>query len=96
MVINKTITVGVLTAILGIASTMIPAIASLAFANLQLQGARIAFDRMFEFTGLRKEYFTEINNKKPLEEILELTFQDISFRFPGRKQLFQNIKCGDC
>lgn len=91
MVINKTITVGVLTAILGIASSMLPAIASLAFANLQLQGARIAFDRMFEFAGLRKEYSTEIDSKKTLEEILELTFQNISFRFPGRKQLFQDI-----
>ncbi|UCH14724.1 MAG: peptidase domain-containing ABC transporter [Bacteroidales bacterium] len=91
MVINNIITIGVLTAILGISSAMLPSIATLAFANLQLQGARIAFDRMFEFAGLRKEYGTDINIHKPLKEILELAFQDISFRFPGRKQLFKDV-----
>ena len=29
--------------------------------------------------------------ERRLEEILELTFQNISFRFPGRKQLFQDM-----
>jgi len=91
MVLNKTTTVGVLTAISGIASSMLPAIASLAFANIQLQGALIAFDRMYEFAGLKKEYNIETNNKTTLKGISTLTFQNISFRFPGRKQLFTNI-----
>jgi ABC-type bacteriocin/lantibiotic exporter with double-glycine peptidase domain len=91
MVLDKTITIGVLTAISGIASSMIPAIASLAFANIQLQGARIAFDRMFEFAGLRKEYSTETDNKTTLKRISTLTFQNISFRYPGRKQLLTDI-----
>jgi ABC-type bacteriocin/lantibiotic exporter with double-glycine peptidase domain len=91
MVLNKTITIGVFSAILGIASSMLPAIASLAFANIQLQGARIAFDRMFEFAGLRKENNIETKNKRTLKGISTLTFQNISFRFPGRKQLLSDI-----
>jgi ATP-binding cassette subfamily B protein len=91
MVFNKVSTVGVLTAILGLASSMLPAATSLAFANIQLQGARIAFDRMFEFAGLRGEYSTETGNIAPLQGISILTLQNLSFRFPGRKQLLTDI-----
>ncbi len=91
MVINKTITIGVFTAILSITSSMLPAIASLAFANLQLQGARIAFDRMFEFTGLGKENDPETADKRPLKDISTVSFENISFRFPGRKQILEDI-----
>ena len=91
MVLNKTVTVGMLTAISGIASSMLQAIASLAFANIQLQGALIAFDRMYEFAGLKKEYNIETKNKRTLKGISILTFQNISFRFPGQKQLLSDI-----
>ncbi len=91
MVINKTITIGVFTAILSITSSMLPAIASLAFANLQLQGARIAFDRMFEFTGLGKENDPGTADKRPLKDISALSFENVSFRFPGRKQILEDI-----
>ncbi len=91
MVLNKVSTVGVLTAVLGLASSMLPAAASLAFANLQLQGALIAFDRMFEFVGLKGEYSTDTRNIAPLQRISTLTFRNLSFRFPGRKQLLTDI-----
>jgi ABC-type bacteriocin/lantibiotic exporter with double-glycine peptidase domain len=91
MVLSQEITIGVFTAILGIASSILSVIASLAFANIQLQGARIAFDRMFEFAGLRKEYNIEPIGRVILKEVSTLTFENISFRFPGRKQLFKNI-----
>jgi ABC-type bacteriocin/lantibiotic exporter with double-glycine peptidase domain len=91
MVINKSITVGVFTAIISISSSMLPAIASLAFANIHMQGARIAFDRMFEFTGLRRENITGTASKETLKDISRLSFEKISFRFPGRKQILKDI-----
>lgn len=100
MVLNKSISVGTLIAVTGISSSMFTAIAALAFANLQLQGARIAFDRMFEFTGLKSEYDLKAeNNKTQLKAISKLSLHNISFRFPGRKELFKkisfNIKQGE-
>jgi ABC-type bacteriocin/lantibiotic exporter with double-glycine peptidase domain len=92
MVINKSMSIGTLVAISGISSTIFPAIASLAFSNIHLQGARIAFDRMFEFTGLKKEYSLKTESCKIyLDRISSISFSNISFRFPGRKHLFKNI-----
>jgi ATP-binding cassette subfamily B protein len=82
MAINKSITIGQFTAILGISAGMLPAIATLAFSNLQLLGARVAFDRMFEFTSLKKEY--EITNdikKDKINGIDSLKLEDISFSY---------------
>jgi ABC-type bacteriocin/lantibiotic exporter with double-glycine peptidase domain len=91
MVINKLVTIGEFTAIISISSSMLPAIASLAFSNIHMQGARIAFDRMFEFTGLRKENITEAADGIFLKDISRISFENISFRFPGRKQILKDI-----
>lgn len=92
MVINNSMTAGTLIAISGISSAMFPAIAALAFSNIHLQGARIAFDRMFEFAGLKKEYNLKTESCKINQDrISSLSFNNISYRFPGRKQLFKNI-----
>ncbi len=92
MVIGNSITIGSLIAISGISSLIFPAIAAIAFANIHLQGARIAFDRMFEFAGLKKEYeLRKENNKISQDNISTLSFRNISFRFPGRKELFRDI-----
>ena len=92
LVINDEMTIGSLIAISGISSVMFPAIASTAFANLHLQGARIAFNRMFEFAGLRKEYDLKTEScKTAVNKISSLSFSNISFRYPGRKKLFRDI-----
>lgn len=84
---NNTLTVGELMAILGMASTLLPAVANLALVAIPINEAKVAFDRMFEFVTM------------PLEEnksLKELTFEslklkNISFRFPGRKQILQDV-----
>jgi ATP-binding cassette, subfamily C, bacteriocin exporter len=82
LAIGKTISIGQFTAILGISAGMLPAIASLAFSNLQLLGARVAFDRMFEFTSLKKEYETVIDEKKDkIDDIKSLKIQNVSFSY---------------
>ncbi len=92
MVINNSMTIGSLIAISGISSSMFPAIAATAFANLHLQGARIAFDRMFEFAGLKKEYDLKTESRKISPDLISsLSFSNISYRYPGRKKLLRDI-----
>ena len=73
---------------------MIPAANRLALTNLQLQEARVAFDRMFEFTSLEPEY--KLNGQKNSRNNIPFTFdsleiENITFRFPGRSQLLNSV-----
>jgi ABC-type bacteriocin/lantibiotic exporter with double-glycine peptidase domain len=92
MVISEKMTIGELMAIFGINGAVFPAIVSLAFANITLQGAKIAFDRMYEFSAIPPEFEKEsIESDEIFENISNLKINDISFRFPGRKQLLKGI-----
>lgn len=92
MIIENSLTIGGLMAVLGISSSIFPAIVSLAFANISLQGAKVAFDRMYEFSSIRPEFDKEINeNKDLLKDITKVEVKGLSFRFPGRKQLLKEI-----
>lgn len=86
-VLNNEIKVGELMAIIGISSSLLSAITSLALASIPIQEARVAFDRMFEYSSLEKE-------KSEGEKIIELKsieIQNIDFRFNGRGRLLNNI-----
>ncbi|MBW6482529.1 MAG: peptidase domain-containing ABC transporter [Vicingaceae bacterium] len=86
-VYKNTLTVGELMAILGMASALLPAVANLALVAIPINEAKVAFDRMFEFVNILPE------NNQHSEKIRfeSLTIENISFRFPGRKQILQNI-----
>ncbi len=86
-VYHTTLKLGELMAILGMASTLLPAVGSLALVSIPINEAKIAFDRMFEFVSILPE------NNQPSEKIRfeSLKIENISFRFPGRKQILQNI-----
>lgn len=47
---------GVFMAIFSLSASILPSLATIAFTNVQLQGARVAFERMFEFSSLEKEF----------------------------------------
>lgn len=104
MVLSKLMLIGELAAIFSIVGSMLPSIGNLAFANIRIQGAKVAFDRMYEFTCIEPEFInnsvkikdegnkqfeTEINECKIVFKILSVN--NISFRFPGRKQLLKNV-----
>jgi ABC-type bacteriocin/lantibiotic exporter with double-glycine peptidase domain len=55
MVLNADLQLGEMMAILSIAVGMVGAIARLATTNIQLQEAKVAFDRMYEFAALKPE-----------------------------------------
>jgi len=92
LIFDGKLTIGELMAVLGISNGIFPAIVSLAFANITLQGAKVAFDRMYEFSAIKPEFETVTDeNVESFKNILTVEVKDLSFRFPGRKQLLKNI-----
>ncbi len=88
LVFQETLTIGKLIAILSISGSIFPAFISLTFANITLQGAKVAFDRMYEFSAIKPEYEKEKTESFKFE-INKLEIKDLAFRFPGRKQLLK-------
>ena len=79
-------------AVLTLANNIIPAGAALAFANIHLQSARVAFERTYEISSGESEYDSRSEEKaKKISTFKSLEIKNISFRYPGRKQLLDNI-----
>jgi len=79
---------GELIAIIGACSMMLPRLATLAMLSIHVAEARIAFDRMFEFSA------TYAEKKEPLDVPLYLEriqIKDVAFRFPGGRQLLRQV-----
>jgi ATP-binding cassette subfamily B protein len=87
---------GVLVAISGMLGMLVPAVNKLALANLQIQEAKIALDRLYEFVQTKGEVSQEAGTFT--ESIETLQVSKLSFRFPGRKLLLKDLsfelKCG--
>lgn len=82
------IKVGEMTAILGAVSTLLPSVTNLALISVPLNDAKIAFERMYEFVQVKAE---KANHEEQVFDFQSLHFQDVSFRFPGKTQILQNI-----
>lgn len=72
-------------------SSIIPAVAGLVVANIQLQEAKVAFDRMHEVAGLPVE-----ENPQKDESIISssstlLAVRNLAFRYPGRSPILKDI-----
>ena len=79
---------GELMAILGMAGSLLPSVANLALVSIPVNEAKIAFDRMFEFTGIEPEK----NKDEPEINLFEkLQVQHLAFRFAGRSQILKDI-----
>ena len=87
-VLANQLKIGELIAILGLCSTLLPSIANLAVITIPINEAKIAFDRMFEFTSLKPESETNLIDLLNFDEI---RFQNVLFRFPGRPPILNNI-----
>jgi len=93
LVLEKTLSLGELVAVLSLAGTLIPAVSGLSLVTIQLGEARVAFDRMMEFAGARPEKDQEISaDVLPLPDgPIGLAIQDLNFRFPGRSRLLHHV-----
>ncbi|MBN1185586.1 MAG: peptidase domain-containing ABC transporter [Bacteroidales bacterium] len=91
MILDQRLTIGELTAIISISASILPAVSSIAFFNIRLNGAKVAFDRMYEFTGITREH----NHEVKIDIAENLSFQELSvnhiyFGFPGRKLIIKD------
>jgi ATP-binding cassette, subfamily C, bacteriocin exporter len=86
-VYNETMQLGELMAVLGVAGSLLPSVASLALITIPINEAKVAFNRMYEFASMDKEQkgTTEISDFTSLE------IKNLSFRFAGRSQLLKDI-----
>jgi ATP-binding cassette subfamily B protein len=90
LVLNEQFQIGQLVAVLSIAGGIAPALSRLVIANIQLQEATVAFDRMSEFTFIEPEY-QKTDSMLNVDDIQMVKFENVSFRFNGRKLLLKNI-----
>ena len=95
LVLEELLLLGALVAIFQMTSQMIPSANRLALTNIQLQEARVAFERMYEFTSLDPEYdgaeVKKTSSGKSFKHWNSLAVSELSFRFPGRSPLLKNI-----
>jgi ABC-type bacteriocin/lantibiotic exporter with double-glycine peptidase domain len=89
-VMKSEMTQGELMAILSLSSTLLPSVLNLALIGIPLSEAKVALNRMFEFTQIKPEG-EEITDDKTNLSISQLKLENISFRFPGQKLLLDNI-----
>lgn len=92
MVLDDTLKLGAFMAVIQMTGMLMPAAGRLALTNIQLQEARVAFERMFEFTSVKPEYDEEADKQKHgVKDFESLTVSGLSFRFPGRQQILRNV-----
>ena len=91
-VLNGSLSAGGMMAILQMVGTVMTSVGALAMTNMQLQEAKVAFDRMYEFTAAESEYDAETEQPKAqIPDFVELKIQHLAFRFPGRKRLLEDV-----
>jgi ATP-binding cassette subfamily B protein len=103
-VLNGSIRVGGLIAILQLSGLLMQTVVAVALTNLQVQEAGVALDRLYEFTMLQPEFtppgFTPPEPESALagaatigagEPMRRFSIEKIGFRFPGRKLLLKDI-----
>lgn len=89
-VMSSKMTQGELMAILSLSSTLLPSVLNLALIGIPFNEAKVALNRMFEFTQINPEERETRGNNESLN-IRKISLENISFRFPGQKLLLDNI-----
>ncbi|MEQ9091312.1 MAG: peptidase domain-containing ABC transporter [Balneola sp.] len=91
MVLNGEVLIGGLVAIFQMTSQLIPSANELALTNIQIQEARVAFERMYEFASMEPERNEKITDLENFKSISLVEVDELSFRFPGRTQLLKEV-----
>jgi ABC-type bacteriocin/lantibiotic exporter with double-glycine peptidase domain len=90
LVVKGDLKTGELIAIIQMASMLFQNTTAVALTNIQLQEAKVAFDRMYEFSALDERKEQDISYE-PLTGVDRLRVENLCFGFPGRSLLFENI-----
>lgn len=86
-VLHNQLKVGELMALMGMVGSLLPSVANLALLSIPINEAHIAFNRMYEFAGIKSPE----NGQSKLTEFKQLEVKNISFRYPGRSSVLQNV-----
>lgn len=86
-VLNDEIKVGELMAIIGISNSLLGSITNLALASIPIQEARVAFDRMFEYSSIEKENI----EGESINDLDSIEIKNLDYRFNGRSRLLNSI-----
>lgn len=84
---------GELMAILTLAGSIIPSLAGIMVANILIQEAYIAFNRLYEISSLDQEFDPKTDEGAPVNSGPDhlLSVESILFRFPGRRPLLKEV-----
>jgi ATP-binding cassette subfamily B protein len=91
LVFEENLLLGELMSLIQVGSSIIPAVAGLVVANIQLQEAKVAFDRMHEVAGLPVEEAQEKVGQSISDAQTLLSVSNLSFRYPGRSPILKDI-----
>ncbi len=89
-VMGTRMTQGELMAIISLSSTLLPSVMNLALVSIPLSEAKVAIERMFEFTQLNPEASGDAEEESKIQ-ISKLSVSGISFRFPGQRLLISDV-----
>lgn len=90
LVLDKQLLLGQMMAIVTIVGSLVTSVINTAMANIQFQEAKVAFERMYEFSATEPEYIPEeVSQQEIIVDTLEL--KDLNFRFPGKRLLLKDI-----
>ena len=99
LVLNDTLTAGALIAIMQLTGMLMGSAGQLALTYIQIQEAKVAFDRMYEFASMEGEK-GKTSEPEELIQVGVLEVENVSFRFPGRSRLLEGISLkvekGEC
>jgi ABC-type bacteriocin/lantibiotic exporter with double-glycine peptidase domain len=84
------ILIGEMTAILGTVSTLLPSVSNLALISIPINEAKVAFDRMYEYTHNISEHEDKNPNILDLQSIA-LELNKVTFRFPGKSKFLKDV-----
>lgn len=92
LVLEASISIGTVMAIVQMIGMAMASAAAIAGINISLQEAKVATDRMQEFTDLPPEYNPEEEAAKPpISSFRSLAIKDLNFRFTGRPLLLNQL-----
>lgn len=92
LVLQEQLMLGQMMAIITLVGSLGASVVSIAMANIQLQEARIAFDRMYEFASSEPEFsITDETESTAGLKIEKLKISNLNFRFPGKSLLLKDI-----
>lgn len=86
-VLNGTLLLGELMAILSMVASLLPSVLNLALISIPINEAKVAFARMYNFTAIPPEQEEGEN----INTIDRITLENVSFRFIGRKPILHHL-----